>query len=90
MLVTGGITGLGLAAAIHLVNLGAATVVITCRDASRGEAARKRIVEAVPTAATPPDVRVMEVDINRYSSVVAFIDALKRDFISDGGLDVSG
>lgn len=95
VLITGGTTGLGLATAIHVVNLGAAAVSITCRDAARGEAARKRIVQAAEAAAKKAgradcaDVRVLELDMSVYSSVVAFADGLKRDFGSDGGFDVS-
>ncbi|KAL8365668.1 hypothetical protein RB595_004464 [Gaeumannomyces hyphopodioides] len=94
VLVTGGTTGLGLATAIHVVGLGAAAVSITCRDAARGEAARKRIVHAAEVAAkkagagaAAADVRVLELDMSVYSSVVAFADTLKRDFGSDGGFD---
>ncbi|KAL8335035.1 hypothetical protein RB598_009303 [Gaeumannomyces tritici] len=94
VLVTGGTTGLGLATAMHVVGLGAAAVSITCRDAARGEAARKRIVQAAEVAAkkagggaAAAEVRVLELDMSVYSSVVAFADTLKRDFAADGGFD---
>lgn len=77
VLVTGATTGLGLAAAIHFVSLGA-NVIITCRDVSRGEAAKSKIEEAARDGDRKPSVTTAELDMNRYASCVALIDGLKK------------
>ena len=105
--VVGGSTGLGLAAAEHCVNLGAAEVIITSRDAARVRVAKDRL-EATAAAAvvpvtgtrggggarsTPPAsptecrVTAMVLDLNRYGSVVAFADDLKKIRAGRGGID---
>ncbi|TLD25228.1 hypothetical protein PspLS_06030 [Pyricularia sp. CBS 133598] len=84
-LVTGGTAGLGLATAIHLAQLGASTIAITCRDASRGESAKKKIEEAAGSSEVT--VKVLELDMGRYPSVVAFTETVKKEFAADGGLD---
>ncbi|KAI6365869.1 hypothetical protein MCOR25_005238 [Pyricularia grisea] len=84
-LVTGGTTGLGLATAIHLAQLGASTIAITCRDATRGENAKKKIEEAAGSSKVT--VKVLELDMGRYQSVVAFTETVKKEFATDGGLD---
>jgi NAD(P)-dependent dehydrogenase (short-subunit alcohol dehydrogenase family) len=82
----GGTTGLGLASAVHFLNLGAKEVIITARSASRGQAAKEQI-EAQTNARGQGKVAVMDVDMCRYSSVVAFIDQLKSKYSDHGGLD---
>ncbi|KAH8842459.1 hypothetical protein MCOR27_008164 [Pyricularia oryzae] len=84
-LVTGGTAGLGLATAIHLAQLGASTIAITCRDASRGESAKKKIEEAAGSSNVT--VKVLELDMGRYPSVVAFTETVKKEFATEGGLD---
>lgn len=83
-LVTGGTTGLGLAAALHFARLGA-DVIITCRAKPRGEGARLAMQKAVPGA----NVRVMELDMARYSSCVAFVAELKKIRGRQGGIDIA-
>lgn len=73
VLVTGGTAGLGLEAALHFARLGA-NVIITCRSKSRGEEARQKIQQAAPES----DVRVMELDMARYSSCVSFVAELRK------------
>ncbi|KAJ9132604.1 NAD(P)-binding protein [Pleurostoma richardsiae] len=87
VVVTGGTSGLGLAAAVHFVNLGADEVVITCRNAPRGEAARAKI-EAETGTVGKKRVTVMELDMDRFASVVAFADELKRRYGQKGVDDV--
>lgn len=84
VLITGGTAGLGLAAALHFSQLGA-DVIITCRAKSRGEVAREVIQKAAPKA----NVRVMELDMARYSSCVAFVSELKKIREGQGGIDVA-
>lgn len=83
VLVTGGTAGLGLAAALHFAKLGA-DVIITCRAKARGEAARVTIQRAAPQA----QVMVMELDMARYDSCVAFVAELRKVREGQGGIDV--
>lgn len=90
VLVTGGTAGLGLAAAVHFLNLGAEEVVITARSASspRAEGARQKILAAAAKGgAAAGKVSIMELDMNSYASCVAFVEAVKGRF-GAGGPDV--
>lgn len=73
ILVTGGTAGLGLEAALHSARLGA-DLIITCRSRSRGDEAKQRIQKAAPES----NVRVMELDMARYSSCVSFVAELRK------------
>ncbi|CAH0045964.1 unnamed protein product [Clonostachys solani] len=86
VLVTGATSGLGQAAAQHFVNLGAHTI-ITCRDATRGENAKKAI-EAASTSSTG-SVTLKELDMNSYDSCVKLVDDLKEDLAGKGGIDAA-
>lgn len=94
VLVTGGTAGLGLAAAIHFLNLGAEEVVITARSASspRAEGARQKILAAAAghgsAKGAESRVSIMELDMNSYASCVAFVEAVKGRFGAGGGPDV--
>ncbi|KAK8037026.1 short chain dehydrogenase/ reductase [Apiospora marii] len=79
--VTGGTSGLGFATAVHLLRLGAAEVIISARDAARGR----------DTAAQIPSlgqVKVFELDMSRYDSVVAFAEKVRQIKKGTGGVDV--
>lgn len=93
VLVTGGTAGLGLAAAIHFLNLGAEEVVITARSASspRAEGARQKILAAAghgSAKSAEGKVSIMDLDMNSYASCVAFVEAVKGRFGAGGGPDV--
>lgn len=91
VLVTGGTAGLGLAAAVHFLNLGADEVIITARDASspRAEDARQRILAGHEGAkGTAGKVSIMSLDMNSYDSCLAFAEAVKGRFAAAGGPDV--
>ncbi|KAG7424599.1 Short chain dehydrogenase yanD [Fusarium oxysporum f. sp. raphani] len=86
VLVTGGTGGLGLATAKHFANLGAAKVIITYRDKSRGEAARQEIEAAArATGRERVVIETMELDLSRYSSCISFVEELLR---RTNGIDV--
>lgn len=74
MLITGGTTGLGYAAARQAVEAGAA-VAITGRDAARTEAAAERI-GAVPLTADAADLDVMTGLIDRAMGALGGLDTL--------------
>jgi NAD(P)-dependent dehydrogenase (short-subunit alcohol dehydrogenase family) len=59
ILITGASGGLGLAAAVHFVNLGAKSVIITARTAAKGEQA-KASIEAQTREKSKDVVKVME------------------------------
>jgi NAD(P)-dependent dehydrogenase (short-subunit alcohol dehydrogenase family) len=87
VLITGGTTGLGLAAAIHFATLGA-DVIITCRAEGKGEAARKQI-EKHAQIQGKNKVRILSLDMSTYASCMAFMEQLKNHLISSGQLDVA-
>lgn len=84
VLITGGTAGLGLAAALHFAQLGA-DLIITCRAKSRGDAAKEKIQKAAPKA----QVVIMELDMARYDSCVAFVAELKKVRAGQGGIDIA-
>ncbi|KAI6089745.1 NAD(P)-binding protein [Hypoxylon rubiginosum] len=86
VLITGGTAGLGLAAAVHFASLGA-NIILTYRDASRGESARRHVEEAAHISGQQK-VTVMHLDMSRYASCTAFVNELKKSHAGRGGLDV--
>lgn len=69
VIITGGNTGLGKEAARQIVALGADKVIITSRDASEGEQAKRDIEAATSRAGV---VEVWTLDLASYESVKAF------------------
>jgi NAD(P)-dependent dehydrogenase (short-subunit alcohol dehydrogenase family) len=83
ILITGATAGLGLAAAKQFASLGAAEIIITARNKSKGELAKKRIEEASKYGGKGKGekkvtVEVLELDMNRYDSCVRFVEELKE------------
>jgi len=70
IIVTGGSSGLGLEAARSLIELGAKQVIIACRNVEKGETAKRNIL--VSTNCPSEAVEVWKLDLNQYSSVLAF------------------
>ncbi|ROW13644.1 hypothetical protein VPNG_04525 [Cytospora leucostoma] len=86
VLVVGATSGLGLAAAVHFATLGA-SVIITSRAASRGDAARRHVEEAAgPSRAG--DISCLELDLERYGSCTGFMAELKSRLPGPAALDV--
>ncbi|KAI1269908.1 NAD(P)-binding protein [Xylariaceae sp. FL1019] len=84
--VTGGTSGLGLATAAHLVKLGASEVIITSRNPGRAQTALETL-EKETNGRSKLIVRVVELDMNRYDSVVAFTEEVKKTRVGTGGVD---
>lgn len=79
VILTGANRGLGLEAARQLVQLGASRVIITVRNASKGEAAKADIERT--ENCSPSTVEVWELDLGSNDSVKAFakrLDTLPR------------
>lgn len=98
ILVTGGTSGLGVAAAVHYLNLGAKEVIITARKATsaRAEEAKQRILAQTSggkksktknSSNGKGEVTIMELDMNSYASCLSLVDSLKAKYAA-GGLDV--
>jgi NAD(P)-dependent dehydrogenase (short-subunit alcohol dehydrogenase family) len=76
ILITGATGGLGLATAVHFVNLGASSVIITGRTAAKGEQA-KNAIEAQTGTQGKDIVKVMELDMSTLEEVKNFADRVK-------------
>lgn len=87
VLIVGGTSGLGLAAAVHFATLGA-NVIITHRVASRGDAAKRHIEEAAGPS-RKGTVSSLELDLESYSSCTSFMSKLKSSLPGPAALDVA-
>lgn len=74
IIVTGANTGLGKEAARHIVRLNAERVIITSRNASKGEATAKDIEQ---TTGRKGVVEVWDLDLESYENVKAFAERVK-------------
>jgi retinol dehydrogenase-14 len=74
-IVTGANSGIGKATALALARLGG-TVVMACRDATRGEAAQQEVVRESKN----PKVTLMIVDLASQSSIQSFADEFNQDY----------
>ncbi|KAF8860341.1 short-chain dehydrogenase/reductase-like protein [Acephala macrosclerotiorum] len=75
IIVTGANVGLGLEAARHFVRLGAAKVILSCRNKEKGDGA-KRVIEV--TTGRMNVVEVWQVDLSSYESVRHFCDRASK------------
>jgi NAD(P)-dependent dehydrogenase (short-subunit alcohol dehydrogenase family) len=77
VIVTGSSSGLGLEACRWMVRLGAARVILACRNADKGKAAAKDI--QATTSCSPDTLEVWNLDMSSYASVQAFSDRAKAE-----------
>ena len=78
ILVTGANSGLGLDATKLLAQLNCSTIVVACRSIAKGEKTRETILKSVtPSKKQPPTVVIFELDLDSFSSVIAFSERCK-------------
>jgi retinol dehydrogenase 12 len=84
--VTGGNGSLGREAIRHFLNLGAAKVILACRDAEKGDAARRDVEGCASSATDEPvssggkaRVEVWIADLCSFESVEAFCQRAERE-----------
>ena len=81
IIVTGATSGLGLEAAIHYVQLGAETVYITSRNATRGVETKATIEKRTGKKDV---VRVLVLDMDTFGGVKQFVELVKKEVKSIG------
>jgi len=72
IIITGSNTGLGLEAARHLSHLNTTLLILAVRNITKGEAAKKSILESTGRAAT--SIEVWDLDMQSYDSIKRFCD----------------
>ncbi|CAI6290692.1 unnamed protein product [Periconia digitata] len=87
VLIAGASSGIGLAAAVHFATLGA-SVIITSRVASRGDAAKRHIEQAAGSS-YKGQVTCLELDLESYASCTSFMGKLKTLMPDPAKLDVA-
>ncbi|CCD44252.1 hypothetical protein ACHAO1_004544 [Botrytis cinerea] len=78
VLITGATSGIGYATAVHFVNLGAKSVIITGRSLTKGELAKARIEDETSTIGKNI-VRCMELDMSTFETINEFAGKVTRD-----------
>lgn len=77
VLVTGANIGLGFEAAVKYAALGADKLILAVRSATKGEEAKKQILQRTGRKST--DIVVLTVDLSDFASVQAFVAVLQRE-----------
>lgn len=77
VLITGATTGLGLEAARKVVARGAKKIIITARDAKRGQAAKLALLEAIKTAKSSTQIDVVSLSMSSIESVKSFVEEIR-------------
>ncbi|KAH8810413.1 putative carbonyl reductase [Flagelloscypha sp. PMI_526] len=74
--------GIGYAAALQYLQLNASKLIITARDISRGEKAKKSLLAhpSLKEASSSLSIEVMVLDLNSFTSVRQFADSVKKKY----------
>ncbi|KAK4450199.1 hypothetical protein QBC34DRAFT_349516 [Podospora aff. communis PSN243] len=86
VLVTGANTGLGFEAALKYSALGASKLILGVRTVEKGQATKARILSH--TGRSPDSISYLTVDLDTFSSVQSFCNALEKE-VSPSGLDIA-
>lgn len=80
ILITGSNQGIGLESARQLLIYKASTVILAVRNVMKGDTARKLLLSepAIKKLAIRPEIKIMEVDMADYKSVVKFSGEVKK------------
>jgi NAD(P)-dependent dehydrogenase (short-subunit alcohol dehydrogenase family) len=80
VLITGATTGLGLEAAKKVVARGAKKLIITARDAKRGQNANSALQKAAKEAKSSTQVDVLSLNMSSIESVKAFVEKIRTKY----------
>ncbi|KAL7811133.1 hypothetical protein V8C26DRAFT_437649 [Trichoderma gracile] len=76
-IVTGSNTGLGFECSAQLLDLGLSKLILAVRSESKGEEAKKLLLERQNSSTSPPVIEVWKLDLSSYDSIVAFAERAK-------------
>ncbi|TFB01912.1 Short chain dehydrogenase [Trichoderma ghanense] len=76
-IVTGSNTGLGFECSAQLLDLGLSKLILAVRSESKGEEAKKLLLERQKSSNPPPVIEVWKLDLSSYDSIVAFAERAK-------------
>lgn len=79
VLVTGANTGLGFEAAVKYVALGANKLILAVRSFTKGEEAKRRILERTGRNSSEVDIAILTVDLSDFASVQDFVRNLGQE-----------
>ncbi|KAM5445007.1 hypothetical protein MferCBS31731_000466 [Microsporum ferrugineum] len=81
VLLTGGTSGLGLEAAIKYIDLGVSSLIIGCRNAERGNEAKKVIEKRTKRDGNTADfnIQIWALDMASYQSVISFAEKINDE-----------
>ena len=82
IIITGASAGMGLETARQLLTINASTIILAVRNTTKAEKCKASLLvdPAVKEYNSKPTVKVMELDMDNYSSVQSFAEAIRAEF----------